>query len=293
MDFCVCFVSNIGPSLHLIKNECWCVIEQAALWDNAELLEDLLRGDQLGLMDSQDSWGRTPLHAAATTENSRCLRVLLQAGANPNVPCGPRGENRISCAEHSPDQDANSTKHHVAARVQPKPCLLKTVGSPPGHSPNGNVQRGEVKIADLFELYHVAGHTPLHVCAEHGFVGNVMLLLAHNADLLARDSAGLTPLDIAEKGEHAECMQVLKQAAEVVDRLLLNPPAPPRPLKRKSVNHVPSKIEEKQKSGKKLKNKGCRVCSAKGIVIRVVWHCLQCDEQPSLCVPYCFDQYHE
>lgn len=53
---------------------------QAALWDNAELLEDLLRGDQLSHINSQDSWGRTPLHAAATTENSRCLRVLLQAG---------------------------------------------------------------------------------------------------------------------------------------------------------------------------------------------------------------------
>lgn len=55
---------------------------QAALWDNAELLEDLLRGDQLAHINSQDSWGRTPLHAAATTENSRCLRVLLQTGGD-------------------------------------------------------------------------------------------------------------------------------------------------------------------------------------------------------------------
>ncbi|KAF4523571.1 hypothetical protein B566_EDAN014882, partial [Ephemera danica] len=79
------------------------LLHQAALWDNAELLEDLLRGEQAGHIDSQDSWGRTPLHAAATTESSRCLRVLLAAGANPNIPCGPRGENRnplhVSC-EH-------------------------------------------------------------------------------------------------------------------------------------------------------------------------------------------------
>ena len=51
------------------------------------------------------------------------------------------------------------------------------------------------------------------MCSEHGFVGNVMLLVAHKGDLMAQDSAGMTPLDIAEKGEHAECMQVLKQAA--------------------------------------------------------------------------------
>uniref|UniRef100_A0A1B6DQ53 non-specific serine/threonine protein kinase n=1 Tax=Clastoptera arizonana TaxID=38151 RepID=A0A1B6DQ53_9HEMI len=126
------------------------LLHQAALWDNAELLEDLLRGDQHSHINSQDSWGRTPLHAASTTENSRCLRVLLQAGANPNIACGPRGENR----------------------------------------------------------------TPLHVCSEHGFVGNVMLLVAHKGDLVARDSEGLTPLDIAEKGEHIECMHILKQAAD-------------------------------------------------------------------------------
>lgn len=53
---------------------------QAALWDNAELLEDLLRGEQIAHLNSQDSWGRTPLHAAATSDNSRCLNVLLEAG---------------------------------------------------------------------------------------------------------------------------------------------------------------------------------------------------------------------
>ena len=50
------------------------------MWDNAELLEDLLRGEQLAYINSQDAWGRTPLHAAATTESSKCLRVLLQSG---------------------------------------------------------------------------------------------------------------------------------------------------------------------------------------------------------------------
>ncbi|KAI4476963.1 hypothetical protein M0804_013143 [Polistes exclamans] len=70
------------------------LLHQAALWDNAELLEDLLRGEHAQYINSQDSWGRTPLHAAAITENSRCLDILLKAGANPNIPCGPRGHYR-------------------------------------------------------------------------------------------------------------------------------------------------------------------------------------------------------
>ncbi|XP_065205497.1 uncharacterized protein LOC135835253 isoform X2 [Planococcus citri] len=72
------------------------LLHQAALWDNAELLEDLLRGEQLAYINSQDAWGRTPLHAAATTENSKCLRVLLQSGANPNTACGTRGEAKVT-----------------------------------------------------------------------------------------------------------------------------------------------------------------------------------------------------
>lgn len=79
------------------------LLHQAALWDNAELLEDLLRGEHAQYIDSQDSWGRTALHAAAITENSRCLEVLLKAGANANLPCGPRGQHRIPlhvCADH-------------------------------------------------------------------------------------------------------------------------------------------------------------------------------------------------
>uniref|UniRef100_A0A0A9YDP2 Transient receptor potential cation channel subfamily A member 1 n=1 Tax=Lygus hesperus TaxID=30085 RepID=A0A0A9YDP2_LYGHE len=72
------------------------LLHQSALWDNAELLEDLLRGDQLSILNSQDSCGRTPLHAASTTENSTCLRILLQAGADPNIHCGPRGDCKKS-----------------------------------------------------------------------------------------------------------------------------------------------------------------------------------------------------
>lgn len=79
------------------------LLHQAALWDNAELLEDLLRGEHAQYINSQDSWGRTPLHAAAITESSRCLASLLSAGANSNLPCGPRGHYRTPLhisAEH-------------------------------------------------------------------------------------------------------------------------------------------------------------------------------------------------
>ncbi len=54
------------------------------------------------------------------------------------------------------------------------------------------------------------GRTPLHVAAEHGHSDNVRLLVSHGASLLTRDSLGLTAMDLAEKGDHKECMQVNK-----------------------------------------------------------------------------------
>ncbi|CAG0916811.1 unnamed protein product [Notodromas monacha] len=70
------------------------LLHQAALWDNDELVRDLLQGEFRGHVNAPDSWGRTALHAAAVNVDSRALRVLLEAGGNPNIHCGPRGEFR-------------------------------------------------------------------------------------------------------------------------------------------------------------------------------------------------------
>lgn len=76
------------------------LIIQAALWDNVDLLLDLLQEDHD--IDCLDSWGRTPLHAAAVSSNSKCLQVLINAGADINRQCGTRGEKKSAlhlCAE--------------------------------------------------------------------------------------------------------------------------------------------------------------------------------------------------
>lgn len=76
------------------------LLSQAALWDNVDLLLDLLQDDHD--IDCLDSWGRTPLHAAAVSSNSKCLQVLINAGADINKQCGQRGENKTAlhfCAE--------------------------------------------------------------------------------------------------------------------------------------------------------------------------------------------------
>ncbi|KAG5871199.1 hypothetical protein JTB14_025099 [Gonioctena quinquepunctata] len=124
------------------------LLHQAALWDNTELLEDLLAGGQQSFINSQDSWGRTPLHAAAITDKSKCMELLLISGADPNIQCGPRGESKA----------------------------------------------------------------PLHLAAEHGHSKNLSMLLQHGANLLLRDSNGMTASDLADKCGHSKCVLILKEA---------------------------------------------------------------------------------
>lgn len=70
------------------------LLHQAALWGNAELVEDLLNGDQVEFINAVDMFGRTALHDAATNRDETCARILLQTGANPNLACSLRAHSK-------------------------------------------------------------------------------------------------------------------------------------------------------------------------------------------------------
>ncbi|XP_045540793.1 leucine-rich repeat serine/threonine-protein kinase 1 [Papilio machaon] len=59
------------------------LLHQAALWDNEQLLRELLASG--AAVDARDASGRTALHAAALAERSACLAALIAAGADVNA----------------------------------------------------------------------------------------------------------------------------------------------------------------------------------------------------------------
>lgn len=57
------------------------LLHQASVWENAELLEDLLKnGEEVANINAEDKYGRTALHLAAGSGNSSLVAVLLSAG---------------------------------------------------------------------------------------------------------------------------------------------------------------------------------------------------------------------
>ncbi|XP_048485691.1 ankyrin repeat domain-containing protein 2-like [Plutella xylostella] len=63
------------------------LLHQAALWDNVELLQELLANG--ADVNARDALNRTALHAAALAERSSCLKALCAAGADIDAVSSP------------------------------------------------------------------------------------------------------------------------------------------------------------------------------------------------------------
>ncbi|OTF74150.1 hypothetical protein BLA29_005591, partial [Euroglyphus maynei] len=73
------------------------LLHLSCLWNNPELLSDLLLGDEAENINSQDSKGRTALHEAVISDSIECARLLLINGADPNVrPLCLKSESKTS-----------------------------------------------------------------------------------------------------------------------------------------------------------------------------------------------------
>ncbi|KAK3770733.1 hypothetical protein RRG08_011777 [Elysia crispata] len=77
------------------ENDCWPgqLIHQATLFNNVELLQCVLQGDERAYINSKDICGRTPVYTAVSNDALQCLHILLDHGADMNLQAGPRCHN--------------------------------------------------------------------------------------------------------------------------------------------------------------------------------------------------------
>ena len=55
-------------------------LQQAVLFDNIELLQCLLEGEELANINATDVCGRTAVYTAVSNNSLQCLRLLLEYG---------------------------------------------------------------------------------------------------------------------------------------------------------------------------------------------------------------------
>jgi len=56
------------------------LLQQAAIYNNVELMESLLEGPELEHINTSDLFGRTALYTSVTNNSYECCQLLLLAG---------------------------------------------------------------------------------------------------------------------------------------------------------------------------------------------------------------------
>jgi uncharacterized protein len=186
-------------------------LHQAARVCDANLMRQLL--SRHPPLNETDDSGMTPLNIAVDSRQTACVRLLLEAGADP-MARDRRGRNAFDAALRIPDlQDLKTISVLLWSCSQKKP------GVPTGPMPwslEYTAMRGQTDVAKMLlamgadpNAIGTGGTTPLADAAFRGNVGGVRLLLAHGALVNAVSKAGTQPIHDAALGDSAEVIREL------------------------------------------------------------------------------------
>lgn len=128
--------------------------------------------------------GNTPLHDAITENDIRCVKVLLDAGADLNITDND-GYCALNAAVYEADADNNLTSDIIA--------MLLTYGA----SPNALL---------------LDNSNSLHIAVSNNRPDIIRLLYENGSNLECKDNEGETPLHNAIKKGHYKCVQELVEA---------------------------------------------------------------------------------
>ncbi|KAL5249390.1 hypothetical protein ACHWQZ_G018297 [Mnemiopsis leidyi] len=147
----------------------------AAQEGHADVLATLLEQENKACLDAVDDRGRTPLMYAAASGKTRCVELLLEAGANPNH----KDDKQISVA-------------HCLASVGDVEGLKMLKGK------GGNLSTASK-----------SGTYPLHEAALAGKPDVMSYLVSQGATMGVRDSSGITPLHCSIANDNPDCCKIL------------------------------------------------------------------------------------
>ncbi|CAK1590891.1 unnamed protein product [Parnassius mnemosyne] len=133
--------------------------------------------------------GWTPLHVATSCVRVHCTRLLLAAGADPNI-CDEAARNALDVAGLGYYFDQQINAKHFTSILQ---MLLKA-----GVIPNTMKSNGLNNV-----------DTPLHTAVELESIESINVLLESGASVRCLNSAGKTPLHVCVKKELEEPLQIL------------------------------------------------------------------------------------
>ncbi|XP_059175790.1 leucine-rich repeat serine/threonine-protein kinase 1-like isoform X2 [Physella acuta] len=191
------------------------LIHQAAIYNNVDLLQCLLQGEEKKNINAQDVCGRTALYTAVSNGSVQCLELLLDNGADINIPAGARCHNMTPLHEAVLDSKLDALAILLArgADMTSMDVSGKTPLALAKYMKNREaidiIEREKEKKKGLLDQLS----TELcEACAE-GKLEEVKRILEQSGPnrkhVINMTTKGLSPLGIASKCGYAEILKVL------------------------------------------------------------------------------------
>ena len=185
------------------------LIEAAKSGNLVEIERLLKRGANI---NTKDSTGRTPLHAASYNDHINIVNFLISNGADVNAKSNVDA-TPLHMASYSGHADIVNFLVSKGANVNAK----DNGGRTPLHAASYNGHADIVsfligKGADInAKAINDYGVTPLHVASFKGHVDIVEILISKGADVNVKDNNGKTPLNLAADKGNADVIEILKK----------------------------------------------------------------------------------
>ncbi len=147
----------------------------------------------------RDANGKTALHHACADLDGEAVDAILKVGGETSL-ADNRGDTPLSLAYAAPEKDASAI---IASR-------LLLAGAEPLRGDFSYFETAVLKRNPSMRFEE--GKTPLHIAASAGHSGYVTYMLAHGAQVNAKDIASATALHEAVRGGHARIVSAITVA---------------------------------------------------------------------------------
>ncbi|XP_040467705.1 ankyrin repeat and SOCS box protein 3 isoform X1 [Falco naumanni] len=199
-----------GYSIDVPDNRGWVPLHEAAAHDSAGCLRLLLQAAPSDdYINSKTFEGMCALHLSARYGSLESVRVLLEAGADPNEVTTEATTPLFLAVENGHADIVNLLLQH-GANVKGPHCWSGW------NSLHQASFQGCTEIMKILlekgaskECKDDFGITPLFVAAQYGKLESLRLLVSHGADVNSQAKDKATPLLIAAQEGHVACVELL------------------------------------------------------------------------------------
>uniref|UniRef100_A0A3Q2PDV5 Ankyrin repeat and SOCS box containing 2 n=1 Tax=Fundulus heteroclitus TaxID=8078 RepID=A0A3Q2PDV5_FUNHE len=196
-----------GTNLMLPSKPGWLAVHQAAWFGQDSCLRMLLAA-QPGMVNKRTSRGETPLLVAVSRAQLGCVQVLLENGADPELPNYDKETPLYKACERSNaaivatllNRGVAVNTHCIMGWTPLQECVVQS---------NMEICEMLLKAGAKLNLRNMYGITPLFTAAQNGQLAALRFLIKHGADVNTQADDGATALYEAAKMGHEEAVQLL------------------------------------------------------------------------------------